>query len=77
MQHKFDCPKQVERNTDNSIELHYLDLLKQRELSNTVAEKFNVYHQSPQVLLLQNGECIYEESHNAIDFFELKNAIAV
>lgn len=65
----------IERCADDSIEFHHLDLLSQRGLSNIIAEKLSVYHESPQVLLLQNGECIYDESHNAIDFFELKNAI--
>ncbi len=49
-----------------SIEFYYLDLIDYRPISNKVAEDFKVYHESPQVLLIKNGECIYEESHIGI-----------
>jgi bacillithiol system protein YtxJ len=49
------------------IDYHYLDLLQFRPLSNQIAEIFQVHHESPQILLIRNGECIYEESHNGID----------
>ena len=53
------------------IQFHYLDLLQYREISNKIAEQFGVYHQSPQVLLIKNGECIYEETHSAISMDEI------
>ena len=53
------------------IQFHYLDLLKYREISNKVAEQFGVYHQSPQILLIKNGECIFEETHSAISMDEI------
>lgn len=49
-----------------TIEFYFLDLINFRLISNKVAEDFNVYHESPQVLLIKNGECIYEESHIGI-----------
>lgn len=45
---------------------HYLDLLAFRNISNLVAEKWNVKHASPQVILLKNGKVIYTASHSAI-----------
>ena len=48
------------------IDFHYLDLLAHRSLSNKIADDLNVYHESPQVLLLQNGECVFDESHQVI-----------
>jgi bacillithiol system protein YtxJ len=44
----------------------YLDLLKFREISNEIANRLQVIHESPQVLLIKNGACIYNESHQAI-----------
>ena len=35
------------------------------------AERFSVHHESPQVLLIRNGECVYVESHNGIDVDEI------
>ncbi len=48
------------------VDFYYLDLLQYRSISNKLAEVFNVYHESPQVLLIKNGECVYDESHSAI-----------
>jgi len=50
---------------------HFLDLINYRPVSNGVAEVFNVYHESPQVLLISKGECIYDESHLGIQASEL------
>ncbi len=52
---------------DKLIKCYYLDLLKHRDISNKIAETFNVIHQSPQVLIIKNGVCIYNASHDAIN----------
>jgi bacillithiol system protein YtxJ len=54
-----------------SVDFYYLDLIKNRRLSDKIAHEFDVYHQSPQVLLIKNGNCIYEESHNGITMEEI------
>ena len=46
--------------------LYYLDLLRFRPVSNEIAEKFGVRHESPQLLLIQDGECRYDASHMSI-----------
>jgi bacillithiol system protein YtxJ len=48
------------------IDFYYLDLLTYRPISNSVAEIFHIGHESPQVLVIRNGECIYDESHIGI-----------
>lgn len=53
------------------LNFHYLDLLKYRSISNQIAEKFKVYHESPQILVISKGECIYDESHSGIDMKEI------
>ncbi len=49
------------------MDFHFLDLIKYRPISAKIATEFNVYHESPQVLVIKNGECIYDESHSGID----------
>ena len=49
--------------TSEQVIPYYLDLLSYREVSNAVAAQFSVHHESPQVLLIKNGECVYEETH--------------
>ncbi len=63
----------LERSYDvtNTLKFYYLDLIRHRDISNKIAEVFHVAHESPQVLLIKNGECVYEESHNGIDMFEI------
>lgn len=54
-----------EQSPDN-IDFYFLDLIKYRELSHAIAAQFDVQHESPQILLIKNGKCIYNESHNGI-----------
>ena len=56
---------------------YYLDLLKHRNISNLIASEFDEQHQSPQILLIKNGKCVYEESHNGISMEDIaEEAIA-
>lgn len=54
------------------VHVWYLDLLSYREISNQIAEKTGVYHQSPQAIAVQNGEVKYSASHSDIS---IKQAI--
>ncbi len=58
-----------------AIPFYYLDLLQFRSLSNKVAEVFEIAHESPQILLIRNGVCIYDESHNGIDFSDIMEQV--
>ena len=55
----------------DSLDFYFLDLLAHRPLSNKVAEKFSVHHESPQILLIKNGKCIYDESHLGISMNDI------
>ncbi|ASZ11804.1 bacillithiol system redox-active protein YtxJ [Chitinophaga pendula] len=55
---------------------YYLDLIRYREVSNEIAATFRVEHESPQLLLIRNGECVYNDSHNGISMSELEHALA-
>ena len=48
------------------IDFYYFVLLANRPLSNKISEDLKVHHESPQVLLIRNGECVYDESHLSI-----------
>ncbi len=67
----------LERSTaPDSIDFNYLDLIAHRNISAKIAEMFSVEHESPQILIIKNGECVYDESHNAISMDEIVEAIA-
>lgn len=57
--------------TPEKVDFYFLDLIKYRAVSNKIESEFMVNHESPQVLLIQNGECVYEESHNGISMDEI------
>ena len=57
--------------------VYFLDLIKNRQISNTIAELFDVHHESPQLLLIKDGECIYETSHSEISAEEAAEQMAV
>jgi len=59
-----------------AIDFYYLDLLNYRPVSNRISDVFRIDHQSPQVLLIRNGECVYDESHMGITMDEIVNAAA-
>lgn len=58
------------------VKFYYLDLINYRDISNKVAEMFSVHHESPQVLLIKDGDCTYEESHNGINMEEIAEQAA-
>jgi len=66
--------KQFERDFDlnDKVNSYYLDLLSYRPISNEVATRFDVTHQSPQLLLIINGKSVYDVSHSAIDVAALR-----
>ena len=51
---------------------YYLDILSNKTLAAKIAEDFQVYHQSPQVLLIQKGECTFDEDHRDISIEEIR-----
>lgn len=53
------------------IKPYFLDLITYREVSNRVAAQFEVEHESPQVLLIRDGNAIYDSSHFDIEFGEI------
>lgn len=57
--------KEVENNGKGAT-YYFLDLLAHRELSNKIAQDLGVVHQSPQLIVLENGKAVQNASHQAI-----------
>lgn len=67
--------KGYESNDDN-VTYYLLDLLSYRDVSNAVAQKLNVVHQSPQVIILFDKEVIHTESHHGIDIKKIQQIVS-
>jgi len=69
----------LERQWDSAgldnVKLYYLDLLRYRPVSREVAEALHVQHESPQLLLVQDGVCTYDASHMGIGVDALKKKV--
>lgn len=64
--------KRVQKNgSETDIDFYFLDLIAYRSLSNTIAETFKVHHESPQILIIKAGECVYDESHLSISMVDI------
>lgn len=69
--------KQFEKEFDlkEEVDTYFLDLLEHRDISNEIASRFGVYHQSPQLLWIKEGKSVYDVSHSEIDAGELKGKL--
>ena len=59
-----------------SFDFYYLDLWSYRPVSNAVADHYGVIHQSPQILVIKDGKCVYTTSHHAITIENIEEALA-
>jgi bacillithiol system protein YtxJ len=66
---------ETEYDLEDKVDVYFLDLLEQREISNAIATRFGVFHQSPQLLLIKDGKSVYDVSHSDIDAEALKGKL--
>lgn len=57
---------------EEKMDWYLLDLLNHRDISNEMASRYNVTHQSPQILVIKNGKAVFNESHDGISVDDLK-----
>jgi bacillithiol system protein YtxJ len=61
--------------SEEELQAYFLDLIEYRNISNEIANRFEVMHQSPQILLIKDGKCIYQESHDGVEVSSLKRFV--
>jgi bacillithiol system protein YtxJ len=59
-----------------NMPLYFLDLIQYREISGQIAQLFQVHHESPQLLLIKDGECVLDQSHGGISVDEALSVMA-
>lgn len=62
-------------NLDGKITPYFLDLLEYRPISNAIAERLGVVHQSPQVIVIKEGQAVYDASHEGISVAALDKLV--
>lgn len=53
----------INENESNSADFYFLDLIQYRDVSNYIADRLSVYHESPQIIVVKNGEATLDISH--------------
>jgi bacillithiol system protein YtxJ len=61
--------------TTEDLDAYFVDVIGEKMLSQRIAEYFSVAHESPQVLLIKKGSCVYEADHLEIDLQELREQL--
>jgi bacillithiol system protein YtxJ len=69
--------KQFENEFDiqDKVIPYFLDLIEHRDISNEIAVRFGVEHQSPQLIFVKDGKAVYDASHESIDAAQLEQFI--
>jgi bacillithiol system protein YtxJ len=55
------------QNLEDIYDLVFLDLISHRDVSSAIETRLQVRHESPQVLIVQNGKAVHHASHEDID----------
>jgi bacillithiol system protein YtxJ len=53
------------------MDFHFLDLSSHEDISKKISATFHVAHQSPQILLIKDGECIFQKGDSEISLEEI------
>jgi bacillithiol system protein YtxJ len=64
-----------EYNLGDSASLYFIDLIAHRDVSNEIATKFGVEHQSPQLIVIKNGKAVFSATHSDIDAAKLESFV--
>ncbi len=51
---------------EEQADMHFVDVKNARPVSNLLADKLDVRHESPQVIIIREGKAVWDESHHAI-----------
>jgi len=56
-------------------DFYLLNVIRNRQISHLIEKDFRVIHESPQLLIIKNGRCVYNESHSGIRFSEVESVL--
>jgi bacillithiol system protein YtxJ len=60
---------------NGEIDIYLLDLIAHRDLSNEVSKTFGVRHESPQILVINDGQSIFDTSHGDVSVTTMRKAL--
>ena len=64
-----------DRTEMSEVQPFFLDLITYRNLSNLVAQEFDVLHESPQIILIENSSSVFDTSHFSINYNNILSSV--
>ena len=58
-----------------NVPFYYLDLIQYRNISNYIAQKLQIVHESPQIIMIKGGKSIAHASHSHISLAWIEDTI--
>ncbi|MCR6095490.1 bacillithiol system redox-active protein YtxJ [Salipaludibacillus agaradhaerens] len=62
--------------TNETLPVYYLNVQELRDVSNKVAEDFDIKHESPQLILFKQGKAVWNTSHWNVTGKNAEEAVA-
>ncbi len=56
-------------------DFYFINIIRNRQISNLIEKDFRVIHESPQLLIIKDGKCVYDESHSGIRLGEIETVL--
>ena len=75
--HVLDTLESEGEKLNQSLDTHYLDLLSYRNISDAIASDWGVFHQSPQVIVIENSKVIHHATHYTISAAKILQSLSV
>lgn len=81
--HSTTCPisaraqsRLQEMDQDGDPVVYRLIVQESRPLSNDIAERFGIRHESPQIIVLRDGEPVFNTSHGSVRAETIREALS-
>lgn len=70
--HAYRELSKVTNDLKPHVEINYVDVIKNRDVSNEIAKRLDVKHESPQLLLVQSNKVVWNVTHYDIEAEAIK-----
>jgi len=64
-----------QQHIEGSVDFHFVNIQQNRALSNEIADRFGIRHESPQLLVIRNKTAVFNTSHSSISYTSLEQYV--
>lgn len=67
----------LRQDSSTPFDIYYLDLIAHREVSNAIATRYGVQHESPQIIAIKSGKSTFDASHSDVSLEDALKGIII